>query len=414
MELELLSTLQPLWREALSVSFRSFVRAHADDDVHALLLHKSVPPGVDVRFAAQQIEGRQKAREKLPALAANPDFIFPAKLAMEQCSSESTARYKARLLAGRAVADVTGGLGVDALYAAGCAASVCYVEKSEALCALARHNFSALGVKNVEVHCGDGIRFLQDSLRHFDAVCVDPSRRSADRSRQTLLANCEPDVLLHQDFLLSRADMLLLKASPMLDVAQALRELHGVCEVHVVAVKNDCKELLLVCRREASAEPLIRCANILPGHVQQLDFRLSEERAAAARYADKLRRYLYEPNVTLLKAGAFKLPCARLGVEKLHPDTHLYTSDSLLPDFPGRAFEVEHVFSLGEQAFKLQVAGSSANVAVRNFPLTVAEIRRKYKIGEGGSAYLFAATLRNGERRIIKAAKAERKACPVR
>jgi predicted O-methyltransferase YrrM len=389
---------------------RSFIRAHADDDVHALLLRKSVPPDVDVRFAVQQIEGRQKAYEKLPALAANPDFIFPAKLAMEQCSSESAARYKARLFAGRVVADVTGGLGVDALYAAGCAASVCYVERSEALCALARHNFSALGVKNVEVHCGDGIGFLQGDLRRFDAVYVDPSRRSSDQSRQTLLADCEPDALLHQDFLLSRAEMLALKASPMLDVAQALRELRGVCEVHVVAVRNDCKELLLVCRREAASEPLIRCANILHGHVQQLDFRLSEERAAVARYAEKLRRYLYEPNVTLLKAGTFKLPCARLGVEKLHPDTHLYTSDSLLPEFPGRTFEVERIFSPNEPSFKLQVVGSSANVAVRNFPLTVAEIRQKYRIREGGSAYLFAATLRGGERRIIKAKKAERKA----
>jgi predicted O-methyltransferase YrrM len=383
----------------------SFIRAHADDDVRALLLRKSVPPDVDLRFAVQQIEGRQKAREKLPTLAANPNFIFPAKLALEQCSSESAARYKARLFAGKATVDITGGLGVDALYAAECAASVCYVEKNEALCALAQRNFSALGVKNVEVHCGDGIRFLQRASRHFDAVYVDPSRRSSDRSRQTLLAACEPNILLHQDFLLSRAALLALKASPMLDIAQALRELRGACEVHVVAVKNDCKELLLVCRKNA-AEPLIRCVNIQqPGHVQQLDFSLSEERAAVALYAEKPRRYLYEPNVTLLKAGAFKLPCARLGVEKLHPDTHLYTSDSWLPEFPGRAFEVEHVFSPSEQPFKQQVVGSCANVSVRNFPLTVAEFRRKYKVKEGGSVYLFAVTLRGGEKRVVKAAK---------
>ncbi|MDR0414427.1 MAG: class I SAM-dependent methyltransferase [Prevotellaceae bacterium] len=390
-----------------SPATQSFICEHANADVHALLLRKSVPSDVDLHFAVQQIEGRQKAREKLPALAANPFFIFPAKLAMEQCSSESAALYKARLFVGRQVADLTGGLGVDALYAAKCATGVCYVEQSEALCELARRNFSTLGMKNIEVHCDDGIRFLQNTSRRFDAVYVDPSRRGGERGRQVLLASCEPNVLLHWNFLLSKTSLLALKASPMLDVAQALRELRGVCEVHVVAVKNDCKELLFICGQGEVAEPLIRCVNILPERVQQFDFNLSEERLAVARYAEKLRRYLYEPNVALLKAGTFKLPCILFGVEKLHPDTHLYTSDSLLPDFPGRAFEVQQVFSSGEPLFKQQIVGSNANVAVRNYPLTVAEIRRRYKIGEGGSVYLFAATLCGGERRIVKAAKVE-------
>jgi 16S rRNA G966 N2-methylase RsmD len=389
-----------------NLATQAFILAHAGDDVHELLLCKSIPSEVDVRFAVQQIEGRQKAREKLPALAANHDFVFPPKLAMEQCSSESTARYKARLFAGKATVDITGGLGVDALYMAEHAASVIYVEKNEALCELALHNFSTLGIKNVEVRCDDGIRFLQSAPQRFDAVYVDPSRRDGDRNRQVALAGCEPNVLLHQDFLLSKAGLIVLKASPMLDITQALRELHGVCEVHVVAVKNDCKELLFVCRKEAVQPPLIRCVNIQPGQVQQLDFSAAEENAVVARYAEKLGRYLYEPNVTLLKAGAFKLPCEQFGVAKLHPDTHLYTSDSLLPEFPGRTFEVQHIFSPSEPSFKQQMAGSSANIVVRNFPLTVAEIRRKYKIKEGGSTYLFAATFYNGVKRIIKAEKA--------
>ncbi|MDR3366424.1 MAG: class I SAM-dependent methyltransferase [Prevotellaceae bacterium] len=385
---------------------QSFIREHASDDVHALLLRKNIPPGVDLRFAAQQIEGRQRARAKLPTLAANPRFLFPAKLAMEQCSSESTARYKSPLFAGKAVADVTGGLGVDALYAAGCAKSVCYVEESEALCELARHNFSALGVANVEVRCGDGIQFLQRTPQRFDAIYLDPSRRDGNSHSHALFADCKPDVLPLQDFLLSKAELIVLKASPMLDVAQALRELRGVCEAHVVAVKNDCKELLFVCRQaQAQEEPLIRCVNIHPDHTRTFDFTLPEERSAAAPYAEKPKRYLYEPNVALLKAGALKLPCRRFGVEKLHPDTHLYTSDELLPEFPGRAFEVENVFAPSERLLKSQLPGSKANVAVRNFPLTVAEIRRRYRVKEGGSAYLFAATLLNGERRIIKAAK---------
>ncbi|MDR0712488.1 MAG: class I SAM-dependent methyltransferase [Prevotellaceae bacterium] len=407
--------LQPVTSPDLPERFgnpatRSFIRDHAGDDVLALLLCKNIPPEVDVHFAMQQIEGRQKARAKLPALAANPDFIFPAKLAMEQCSSECTARYKAQLFTGKAIADITGGLGVDALYAAECAKSVIYVEKNEALCALARHNFLALGVKNVEVSCGDGIKFLQRTPQQLDAIYLDPSRRDSGGNSQMLLADCSPNVLPHQDFLLSKAATVMLKASPMLDITQALRELRHVRELHVVAVKNDCKELLFVCReeeREGKAAPLIRCVNIHTDGVQRFNFSLPEERSATAIYAENLKRYLYEPNVTLLKAGALKLPCRRFGVEKLHPDTHLYTSNSLLTEFPGRAFEVQHVFTPRERSFKSQMAGSKANITVRNFPLTVAEIRKKYGIKEGGSTYLFAATLCNGERRIIKAEKVQ-------
>jgi 16S rRNA G966 N2-methylase RsmD len=388
-----------------SAATQSFIREHANDDVHALLLRKNAPPEVDLHFAVQQIEGRQKAQAKLPTLAANPRFVFPAKLAVEQCSSESTARYKAQLFSGKAVADLTGGLGVDALYAAECAERVSYVERSEALCELAQRNFAALGAANISVRCDDGIRLLRRTPLRFDAIYLDPSRRDSHRNIRVQLADCEPNVLPHQDFLLSKAGLVALKASPMLDIAQALRELRRVCEVHVVAVKNDCKELLFVCR-QAAAEPLIRCVNICPERAPAFDFTLHEERTAAARYAEKPKRYLYEPNVTLLKAGAFKLPCRRFGVEKLHPDTHLYTSDGLLPEFPGRAFEVQRVFAPSERSFKSQMAGSRANVAVRNFPLTVAEIRKTYRIKEGGSVYLFAATLYGGERRIIEATKA--------
>jgi 16S rRNA G966 N2-methylase RsmD len=389
-----------------SAATQSFIREHANDDVHALLLRKNTPPEVDLHFAVQQIEGRQKARAKLPALAANPRFIFPARLAVEQCSSESTARYKAQLFCGKAVADVTGGLGVDALYAAECAAHVSYVERSEALCELAQRNFAALGVANISVRCDDGLRFLRRTPQRFDAIYLDPSRRDSHGNSLTLLADCEPNVPPHVDFLLSRAGLVALKASPMLDIAQTLRALRCVDEVHVVAVKNDCKELLFVCR-QAAADPSIRCVNIAPERAPAFHFTLHEERTAAARYAAKPKRYLYEPNVALLKAGAFKLPCQRFGVEKLHPDTHLYTSDELIPEFPGRAFEVQRVFAPGERTFKSQMAGSKANVAVRNFPLTVAEIRKAYRVKEGGSAYLFAATLYGGERRIIKAAKAQ-------
>ena len=392
-----------------SAATQSFIREHANDDVRTLLLRKSAPPGVDLRFAVQQIAGRKKARAKLPTLAANPSFVFPPTLALEQCSSESTARYKAQLFSGKTLADVTGGLGVDALYAAERAEWVTCVEKSEALCALAQRNFAALGVANITVRCDDGIRFLQRAPQRFDAIYLDPSRRDSHSRSRALLADGAPNVLLHQDLLLSKAGLVALKASPMLDIAQALRELRYACEVHVVAVKNDCKELLFVCRQGAAgkADPLIRCIDIYPDRAPTFDFTLPAERTAAARYAEKPKRYLYEPNVALLKAGAFKLPCRRFGVEKLHPDTHLYTSDELHPEFPGRAFAVQQVSAPGDRALKSQLAGSQANVAVRNFPLSVAEIRKAYRVKEGGSAYLFAATLYGGERRIISAVKAQ-------
>jgi 16S rRNA G966 N2-methylase RsmD len=382
-----------------------FILAHANDDPVELLLRKNIPPEVDIKFAAQQVEGRQRAREKLPTLALHNDFIFPQKLSLEQSSSEFTAKYKSQLFYNQNVIDVTGGLGVDAFYIAQCAKSVAYVEKNTELCKVAQHNFSALGAKNITVHCGDGIQLLKEGTQHFDAIYLDPARRDSNQNRVVSLADCEPNVPEHLDFFLSKADTLVLKASPMLDITQAVRELQCVCEVHVVAVKNECKELLFVCRK-GIAQPCIRCVDVLSA--QSFEYTQGEENQAVAQYADSPKRYLYEPNVALLKAGAFKLPCSRFGVEKLHPDTHLYTSDILAPDFFGRIFEVQQTFSLSGAELKKYLPEMQANLAVRNFPHTVADIRKKYKIKDGGNSYLFAATLYGGERRLIKTVKVSR------
>ncbi len=389
---------------SLNDTTKDFIRDHLNDDTKQLLLRKA-PQGVDIKFAVRQIEGWQKAQGKLPTLAACPDFIFPSQLSMEQCSSESTAAYKSLLFNSKSVVDITGGLGIDAYYISQHATSVDYVERGEELSNIAQHNFAALSAYNVATRCGDGVQFLQNTSQHFDAIYLDPARRDSNKNKVVRLADCEPNVLEYLDFFFSKADEVVLKASPMLDIVQALRELKLVTEVHVVAVKNECKELLFVCKKEES-RPLIRCVNIRVDEMQQFDFTLEEENSATSQYAEQPKRYLYEPNVSLLKAGAFKLPCIRFALQKLHPDTHLYTSDTLISDFPGRIFEVQQTFALNDAELKFYLPDMMANIAVRNFPVSVADIRKKYKIKDGGNVYLFAATFYNGERRVVKTLKA--------
>ncbi len=389
----------------LNEATKAFIREHLNDDTNKLLLRKNIPSDVDVKFAVQQIEGRQKAKEKLPALANCPDFIFPSTLSMEQCSSEFTAQYKSQLFEDKIVIDVTGGLGVDSYYISQRAANVIYVEKNAALCDVAQHNFTSLGAKNITTHCDDGIKFLHNTSHYFDAIYLDPARRDGNKNRVVRLADCEPNVLEYLDFLFEKTNCVVLKASPMLDITQSLRELKYVREVHVVAVKNECKELLFICKKD-EPQPLVKCVNIQQNdEVQVLSYTMEEEGSAVVQYAHQPLRYLYEPNVAVLKAGAFKLLCARFGVEKLHPDTHLYTSENLIHDFPGRAFEVQQVFALSEADLKNSLPEMQANIAVRNFPMSVADMRKKYKIKDGGNVYLFAATLYNGNRRLIKTVK---------
>lgn len=388
--------------------YKQYIAQHLHSDVRQLALKlKSKPAGMDVSLILRQIAGRQAVRYKLPAWYANEDILFPEHLPLEQCSSEPAACYKAALCRGESLADLTGGFGVDAAALSAHFKKVFFVERQEELCRLARHNFSVLGLNHVEVVQAEAEEFLC-TMPSVDLIYIDPARRDEQGRKTSMLSDCSPDVSLLKDRLLQKAGTLLVKLSPMLDISQALQSLPETKEAHVVSVDNECKELLFLLNTMGVSEDVRMYAVNLSGKqpVQPFIFLRKEERAAATRLASRVGEYLYEPNASLLKAGAYKILTHRFPVEKLHPDSHLYTSEEIVPDFPGRIFQVDEAFSPGKKEIKNALNGvGQANITVRNFPLTVEEIRKKTGLKPGGDVYLFATTLSDGSRAMVKCQK---------
>lgn len=443
-----------------------FIRKHAQDDVRKLALKRPTNPNVDLKEALVQIEGYQTARKKLPLWAENPQLVYPPRISMEQCSSETTALYKQqvvrRLLQGLSgplsMADMTGGFGIDFSYLAPLFDRAYYIEQQEILCRIAQHNLKVLGLKQAEVLHGDGVERMPEQAP-LTLVFIDPARRDQQGKKTVALSDCTPDLSAIQERIRSCSRFCMAKLSPMLDIHQALQELKGVSEVHVVSVDNECKELLLILasgetenttgivtakkRQETDgnlasetdkteeavanklenastssiseqsnvkkpAETRIFCVNLQKGEQQTFEYTAQEEASAKTVYTDQPGAYLYEPNTSLLKAGAYKCLCARFGVRKLHPNSHLYTSDTLCADFPGRRFRVTGSRTFSKQNLK-QIARDipQANITIRNFPSTVQELRKKLKIKEGGDRYLFATTLKNEQHIILECLKAE-------
>ena len=383
----------------------AFIRDHAGDDVRRLALQAARYPQVDMRVAATQIEGHRLATAKLPSWASVDGIVYPVRLSMEQCSSEQTARYKASLANGKRLADLTGGFGIDCSYMADSFEAVTYIERNEELCRIARHNFPLLG-KPITVINGNSEELLA-TLPPQDWIFLDPARRDTAGHKVVALGDCEPDVSRMEPLLLQKARHVMVKCSPMLDISQALRELQGVSAVHVVSVSNECKELLLVLDSNAAPEPTIHTVNFHGGQAQTFTYTPAEEAAATCTYTPTVGRYLYEPNSSLMKAGCFRLPAARWGLKKLHRNTHLYTSDTLEREFPGRIFEVKSTDGFGKNELKrLSTELKKANIAVRNFPERPEALRKRLKLADGGDIYLFATTLADDRRVIIRCEKA--------
>ena len=382
---------------SLNDTTRQFIRENLNADVPTLALKKA-PVGTDVSLALRQIAARQLLQKKVPSWSENEDLLFPAHLSIEQCSSEASAQYKANLLQGHSFADLTGGLGIDTFFISQHFHQSDYVEQQTELCDLACHNFQVLKAK-VNV-CNET---AEDYLKHCepkDVVFIDPARRDEHGRKTVSIADCTPDVSALQDLLLQKAKRVMIKLSPMLDISKALEELHHVKEVHVVAVANECKELDFVMERGYEGEVRFACVNLLCGQ-PELSFTQEEERNCSSKLADGVLQYLYEPNSAVMKAGCFKLLAERYGISKLHKNSNLYTSERLVLDFPGRVFEVE-----GWAPYNKKVKQSllhdveKASIAVRNFPLSVAELRKALKIGDGDVVYLFATTLK-GEKKVV-------------
>lgn len=432
---------------------QDFIRQHQDDDVRQLAFLGSKYPEVDMPFALDQIRGRKMARVKLPRWASLEGIIYPPHISMEQCSSESTALYKAEL-AGRLLGlpasssgiemkaeneiefvDLTGGFGVDFSYiAARLGVKSMYVERQAHLCEAAKENFERLGLKNAIVKNGDGIEVLHSFLSKKDdaasaddslgitydqplsllktnlglkIIFIDPARRDDAGNKVVSLKDCTPDVTVLQEEMLSKADYVIIKLSPMLDWHRAVSELSHVREVHIISVNNECKELLLVLSARNMGENLrIYCINDAQSFVcDEMDMESSSVKIAPSTLEEML--YLYEPNASLMKAGCFGVLSDRYDARMLSKNSHLFVSQAPIEAFPGRSFRIIAVSSFNKKELKRHLSGiTKANIATRNFPLSVAELRKRLKLKDGGETYIFATTLSDESHVLVITEKA--------
>lgn len=432
-----------------------FIVAHRTDDPRQLALQASRFPDVDMPYALSQIQGWQAARRKLPSFAANQDIVYPPHLSMEQCSSEATALYKAeavrRLLDSfkgeedasdkcyvASMTDLTGGFGVDFYFVSRHFRRAQYTERNAELCQVVEHNLKVLGADNASVVCGDAV----EQLRTIDPqtlIFIDPARRDAHGARTFAISDCTPDVMELLPDLRRKARFVMIKLSPMLDWHKAVSDLHPlVTDVDIVAVDGECKELLLTLdmkrgdvhgdvQKEGDEKNtdghdylVVRCADLPSSsfafrytsdggyaidvqHASQQDDMTSQSAALSPLLTpDQTPSYLYEPNASVMKAGCFRELELTFGASQISANSHLFTSEQLIPGFPGRRFAVDAVTSFNKRQLKDALRDvTNANITVRNFPMTVAVLRKKLKLKDGGNTYIFATTTDGGEHVLL-------------
>ncbi|MBO6572029.1 MAG: RsmD family RNA methyltransferase [Balneola sp.] len=364
-----------------------FIKDHINDDPAEIMLQSRKFPELPMRDIVVQIASRQKAKNKLPEWFGNYELILPPKQNLEQASSEITAKFKARFVEGDSLVDLTGGTGVDTCYLSQKMRSTIYVEPNEELCAVSKHNFEVLGA-NIEIQNSTAENVLKQSSDHFDWIFIDPSRRDDAENRVYALEDCIPNVIVLEEQLLNSAKNVLIKASPMLDIKKTLEQFSSCYKVQIVAVDNEVKELLLYLRKGNDEEAVIEAWNISDKREEeQFSFKYSQEESCGFDIGGP-QKYLYEPNATLMKAGAYKLIASKFGVQKLHSNTHLYTSDELIESFPGKKLVIKEVFSPAKKEIKKRVKNGTVNVIVRNYPMGANEIKKKFGLKDGGDHFL--------------------------
>lgn len=387
----------------LSTELICFCKRHENEDVYALSLQAKSFPEIDMELAIRQIKGRQIVKHKLPSWYENERLLYPIHLSLEQASSEKTAIYKQRLCKeGNYMLDLTGGLGVDISFLSRLFKKAIYVEMQDDLSQIAQHNFKQLGLENIKVVHDDAYHYLKEVDQSFDFIYIDPARRDGHGKKTFLIEDCFPNIIELQDQLRDLSDTLMVKLSPMLDISLALSKLRSVSSVHIISVDNEVKELLFIISKKNVDEIKLCCVNIQKSNYDEFIYSIREEVNSHIKYADELKTYLYEPNVSIMKGGPYKLISERFNIEKLHPNSHLYTSDILINSFPGRIFRVNKVSSLSKPDIKKNLDGiNKINITVRNFPMSVDDLRKKLKIADGGNQYLFATTLSDNQKRLL-------------
>jgi 16S rRNA G966 N2-methylase RsmD len=374
-------------RAILSAEVQQFIDNNLDTPSGTIALKKSPFSDVSSRELAEQIDSKVRTAKKLPLWYRSKGIYYPPKLSIEQASSEATAEYKRSLISSGRLIDLTGGFGVDAFYFSQ-KADIWHLEVNAELSEISRHNAAILGADNITFVNDDGIRYLSAHPERFDTIYADPSRRIKTQ-KVFRLADCEPNVISNLPLLLSKSSRIIIKTAPLLDIRSGLSELQYVKEIHVISLKNDCKELLWILEEGYSGDPLIVCA-ALNGEKQLFKYHLSEESEIKLSGFAAPGRYIYEPDVALLKAGCFKLITKAFSVEKLNANTHLYTSEELVHHFIGRKFELIQAWSY--KTFQSKRPVDQASVICRNFPQAPEVVKKKNKIRDGGDTYLLFTT----------------------
>ncbi len=374
--------------DLLDQSIQEFIHHNLNANVQELAFQKVKYPEWPFEKVLDQIQSRQKAKKKLPTWYSNAEVLFPPPISMEQCSSERTANYKASLVKGESVLDLTGGFGIDTAFISKQFSSATYVEQNEWLSALASHNFRALSL-DVKVVTTKAEAFLIGDNR-FDLIYIDPARRSNLNQKVIRLEDYSPNVLDLLPEIVNKSERFMIKVSPMFDIKLGLEQLKYLDEVHVVAVKNEVKELLFIGSHNVINSPKIVAVN-LDSEQPILEFSYAEEEGLQLDLG-KLESYLYEPNAAIIKSGAYKKVSIQYGLKKLHPNTHLYTSDNFISAFPGRVFRVQNEIKPNRKEVKNLIPSLKANLTIRNYPMSVNELRKKIGLKEGGEQFLFGLT----------------------
>ena len=389
-------------KNILHTGVQTFIKKNWNTDTMSVLLKKPLFEGVSQKEVVEQLEAKKKSKDKLPTWFSTPEIYYPNKLNIEQTSSEMTAQYKADLITGNSLIDLTGGYGVDCYFFSQKFTHIYHCEIDENLSEIAAYNLEVLGKKNIKFITQNGLDFLQKKELNFDWIYLDPSRRNEAKKKVFFMADCLPNVPENLDLLFHTAPHILIKTSPLLDFTIGIKELQCVKEIHVVAVQNEVKELLWFLEKNYTGGITVTTINMSKANTDTFSFKLAEEKEVVSEYAEPLS-YLYEPNSAILKSGAFKSVGNQFNLKKLHEHSHLYTSDKLI-DFPGRTFKILKSIPFSKKEMKL-LGVTKANITTRNFPDTVAQIRATYKIKDGGDLYLFFTTNSHDELMVLKCEK---------
>ncbi|WP_299158068.1 RsmD family RNA methyltransferase [uncultured Tenacibaculum sp.] len=386
----------------LQPNVQLFIQNNLKTDINKLIFKGSPFENITIQELANQILAKQKSEKKLPQWFNTKDIYYPEKLSIEQTSSEITAEYKSNLISGDTIIDLTGGFGVDCLAFSKIFKNVIHCEINEQLSKIVKYNYEKLGVNNIKTIAKNGIDFLKQFNGKLDCIYIDPSRRHDVKGKVFLLKDCLPNVPENLDFLFTKANTILIKNSPILDITSTINDLKFIKEIHIISVKNEVKELLFILEKNYKESIQVKTHNLLKNNNQEFNFTYKNNNESIYSIP---QNYLYEPNAAILKSGGFNEVSYQLKINKLQQHSHLYTSEKLIANFPGRIFKINNIHSYNKKKIKKTLKLDKANISIRNFPKTVAQIRTETKIKDGGETYLFFTKNINNELIIIECSK---------